>query len=168
MHPPIRSDRTFLVKRPLKLVFDAIGDMGMGQSFTVQSSRTRRNNQQARTGEPRPTRSSRDPPRQIGSQITCGSTTGTVNRTGSSHRSRVLYQFRGQPFNVTTNKGQTIYHFKQGEKGGLRDLPLSRKPIPIGHMATATSNLGITYSLTSNPGNVLQKVGNGSQCHSCI
>ena len=30
-------DRTFLVKRPLNLVFDAIGDMGRGQNFTVRA-----------------------------------------------------------------------------------------------------------------------------------
>ena len=52
--------------------------------------------------------------------------------------------------------------FKQGEKGGLRDLPLSRKPIPIGKMASSSSSLAISYALTANPGNVFQLVGNGA------
>ena len=56
--------------------------------------------------------------------------------------------------------GRPSITFKQGEKGGLRDLPLSRKPIPIGHMATSSSSLRLTFlALTSNPGNVLQTSG---------
>ena len=64
-------------------------------------------------------------------------------------------------FNVTTNNGQIIT-FKQGEKGGLRDLPLSRKPVPIGKMASSSSSLAISYALTANPGSVFQLVGNGA------
>jgi hypothetical protein len=64
-------------------------------------------------------------------------------------------------FSITNKQGQTIF-FKQGEKGGLRDLPLSRKPIPIGMMASSSSNLAISYALTANPGSVFQLVGNGA------
>ena len=70
-------DRTFLVKRPLKLVFDAIGDMGMGQSFTVKAVVL-----DGITNKPvpvNPTYSIVSGPATIsGSQITCGSSTGTV------------------------------------------------------------------------------------------
>ena len=153
-------NRTFLVKRPLKLVFDAIGDMGMGQSFTVKAVVL-----DGITNKPVPV----NPTYSIvsgaatisGSQITCGSSTGTVTVRAVATGTEYFTSSADKTFNVTNKQGQTIF-FKQGEKGGLRDLPLSRKPIPIGHMATATSNLGITYSLTSNPGNVLQKVGTGA------
>jgi hypothetical protein len=152
--------RTFLVKRPLKLVFDAIGDMGMGQSFTVKAVVL-----DGITNKPvpvNPTYSVVSGTATIsGSQITCGSSTGTVTVRAVATGTQFFTSSADKTFNVTNKQGQTIF-FKQGEKGGLRDLPLSRKPIPIGRMATATSNLGITYSLTSNPGNVLQKVGTGA------
>jgi hypothetical protein len=64
-------------------------------------------------------------------------------------------------FSITNKQGQTIF-FKQGEKGGLRDLPLSRKPVPIGMMGTSSSNLAVSYALTTNPGSVFQLVGNGA------
>jgi hypothetical protein len=153
-------NRTFLVKRPLKLVFDAIGDMGVGQSFTVKAVVL-----DGITNKPVPV----NPTYSIvsgtatisGSQITCGSSTGTVTVRAVATGTEYFTSSADKTFNVTNKQGQTIF-FKQGEKGGLRDLPLSRKPIPIGRMATATSNLGITYSLTANPGNVLQKVGTGA------
>jgi len=43
----------------------------------------------------------------------------------------------------------------------LRDLPLSRKPTPIGRMATATSNLAVSFTLTANPNNAMQIIGSG-------
>ena len=152
--------RTFLVKRPLKLVFDAIGDMGQGQSFTVKAVVL-----DGITNNPVPV----NPTYSIvsgaatinGSQITCGSSTGTVTVRAVATGTQYFTSSADKTFNVTNKQGQTIF-FKQGEKGGLRDLPLSRKPIPIGRMATASSNLGITYSLTANPGNVFQKVGSGA------
>ena len=153
-------NQTFLVKRPLTLVFDAIGDMGRGQSFTVKAVVL-----DGITNKPVPV----NPTYSIvsgtatisGSQITCGSSTGTVTVRAVATGTEYFTSSADKTFNVTNKQGQTIF-FKQGEKGGLRDLPLSRKPIPIGRMASATSNLGITYSLTANPGNVLQKVGTGA------
>jgi len=153
-------NQTFLVKRPLTLVFDAIGDMGRGQSFTVKAIVL-----DGITNAPvpvTPTYSIVSGSATIsGDQITCGSSTGTVKVRAVATGAQYFTSSADKTFNVTNKNGQSIF-FKQGEKGGLRDLPLSRKPIPIGRMATATSNLGITYSLTANPGNVLQKVGTGA------
>jgi hypothetical protein len=153
-------NQTFLVKRPLNLVFDAIGDMGRGQSFTIKAIVL-----DGITNSPVPV----NPTYSIvsgsatisGDQITCGSLTGTVKVRAVATGTQYFTSSADTTFNITNKQGQTIF-FKQGEKGGLRDLPLSRKPIPIGRMATATSNLGISFSLTSNPGNVLDKVGNGA------
>ena len=152
-------NQTFLVKRPLNFVFDAIGDMGKGQSFTIKAIVL-----DGITNSPVPV----NPTYSIvsgaatisGDQITCGSSTGTVKVRAVATGTAYFTSSADTTFNVTNKQGQTIF-FKQGEKGGLRDLPLSRKPVPIGRMATASSNLGITYSLTANPGNVFQLVDNG-------
>ena len=153
-------NRTFLVKRPLVFVFDNIGDMGMGQSFTVKAVVL-----DGITNQPvqvNPTYSIVSGVATIsGNQITCGSSTGTVTVRAVATGSQYFTSSADKTFNVTNKQGQSIF-FKQGEKGGLRDLPLSRKPVPIGRMATATSNLAITYSLTANPGNVFQLNGNGA------
>jgi hypothetical protein len=153
-------NRTFLVKRPLKLVFDAIGDMGMGQSFTVKAVVL-----DGITNKPvpvNPTYSVVSGTATIsGSQITCGSSTGSVTVRAVATGAQFFTSSADTTFNITNKQGQTIF-FKQGEKGGLRDLPLSRKPTPLGRMATATSNLAVTYTLTANPNNVMQLVGNGA------
>ena len=75
-----------------------------------------------------------------GSQITCGSSTGSVTVRAVATGAQYFTSSADTTFNITNKQGQTIF-FKQGEKGGLRDLPLSRKPTPLGRMATATSNL---------------------------
>ena len=64
-------------------------------------------------------------------------------------------------FEVNEKQGQQIT-MKHGEKGGLRDLPISRKPIPIGRMVGATSGLPITLTLVGGP-KVLKVVGTGSK-----
>jgi hypothetical protein len=152
--------RTFLVKRPLNLVFDAIGDMGQGQSFTVKAVVL-----DGITNKPvqvNPTYSIVSGAATInGSQITCGSSTGTVTVRAVATGTEYFTSSADKTFNVTNKQGQTIF-FKQGEKGGLRDLPLSRKPIPIGRMASSSSNLAISYALTANPSSVFQLVGNGA------
>ena len=66
----------------------------------------------------------------------------------------------GMPIGLAIQLGQSIT-FKQGETGGLRDLPLSLKPIPIARMVTSTSNLPVSLSLTVNPNSVMQLVGSG-------
>jgi hypothetical protein len=153
-------NRTFLVKRPLKLVFDAIGDMGVGQSFTVKAVVL-----DGITNKPvpvNPTYSVVSGTATIsGSQITCGSSIGSVTVRAVATGAQYFTSSADTTFNITNKQGQTIF-FKQGEKGGLRDLPLSRKPTPLGTMATATSNLAVSYALTANPNNVMQLVGEGA------
>ena len=59
-----------------------------------------------------------------------------------------------------TNKDGQWITFKQGEKGGLRDLPLSRKPIMLGRMANSSaSNVNVTYQIvgTGHKGVVIKK-----------
>jgi hypothetical protein len=141
-------DRTFLVKRPLTLIFDSIGNMAMGQSFTVRAVVM-----DASTNKPVPvipTYSIISGPATINKDvITCGNSTGTVTVRAVATGAEYFTANVSTTFTINNLQGQIIT-FKQGEKGGLRDLPISRKPIPIGHMATNSSNRDITFTLTAN------------------
>jgi hypothetical protein len=151
--------RTFLVKRPLKLVFDNIGDMGQGQNFLVKAIVL--DGITNRPVQVSPTYSVVSGSATIsGNRITCGSSNGTVRVRAVATGAQFFTSSADTTFNITAKQGQSIL-FKQGEKGGLRDLPLSRKPIPIGRMANATSDLAVSYSLTANPNNVMQLIGDG-------
>ena len=134
--------------------------MGRGQNFTVRAVVL-----DGITNKPvqvTPTYSIVSGPATVnGSQIACGSTTGTVQVRAVATGSVYYTSSATASFSITNKEGQTIF-FKQGEKGGLRDLPLSRKPVPIGKMASSSSNLGISYALTANPGSVFVLDGNGA------
>jgi hypothetical protein len=155
----VAVDRTFLVKRPLTLVFDAIGDMGRNQQFVVKAVVL-----DGITNQPvqvSPTYSIISGPATVnGGQITCGNTTGVVQVRAVATGAAFFTTTETASFNVTNKQGQTIL-FKQGERGGLRDLPLSRKPTPLGRMATASSNLGVSFTLSSNPNNAMEISGSG-------
>ena len=150
-------DRTFLVKRPLNLVFDAIGDMGRNQQFSVKAvvldGITNRPVQVV------PTYSIVSGPATIsGNQITCGNATGAVTIRAVATGSAFFTTTATTTFNVTLKDGQTIL-FKQGEKGGLRDLPFHDDT--YGKMATASSGLGVTFTIDSNPNNVMHLLETG-------
>ena len=95
-----------------------------------------------------------------GHSITCGNSLGQVTIKASATSSTYQTTEQSQTFNVTNKDGQWIV-FKQGEKGGLRDLPLSRKPIPLGRFATTSSGLPVTYSIHSQSKTALKLIGNG-------
>ena len=153
-------DSTFLVKRPLTLIFDSIGDMGKQQQFTVRAVVLDGiSNQPVQVS---PTYSIISGPASVsGGQITCANTTGVVQVRAVATGAAFFTTTATTSFNVTNKQGQTIF-FKQGEAGGLRDLPLSRKPTPLGRMASASSNLGVTFELTANPNNAMQINGSGA------
>ena len=153
-------DCTFLVKRPLTLIFDSIGDMGKQQQFTVRAVVLDGiSNQPVQVS---PTYSIISGPASVsGGQITCGNATGVVQVRAVATGAAFFTTTATTSFNVTNKEGQTIF-FKQGEAGGLRDLPLSRKPTPLGRMASASSNLGVTFVLTANPNNAMQINGSGA------
>jgi hypothetical protein len=79
--------------------------------------------------------------------ITCGNSLGSVTIEASISSNAYQTTVVSRTFNVTNKDGQWI-SFKQGEKGGLRDLPLSRKPIPLGPMASSSApNVNISYAI---------------------
>jgi hypothetical protein len=141
-------DRTFLVKRPLTLIFDSIGNMAKNQQFTVRAVVT-----DASTNKPVnvvPTYSVVSGPATInGNTVTCGNTIGSVTIRAVATGSEYFTANSTATFTINNLQGQIIT-FKQGEAGGLRDLPISRKPIPIGKMATVNSNQNITYTMGTN------------------
>jgi hypothetical protein len=150
--------QTFLVKRPALLIFDPIGDMGKGQTFPARAKAF-----DAITRKPLPLTPSfsitQGSATASGKMITCGNSLGivTVEATISSNAYQTTVASRD--LNVTNKDGQWI-SFKQGEKGGLRDLPLSRKPIPLGPMASSSApNVNITYQIwgTGHKGVVIKK-----------
>ena len=149
--------------RPLSVVFDSIGDMGRNQVFQVKAIILDGITNQAT--QIQPVYSIVSGPATIsGSQITCGNSTGVVTVRAVASGSNFFTSSATSTFNITNKPGQTI-DFKLQETGGLRDLILSPKPTPIGRMATTTSNLTVSFSLTANPGNVFQLVGSGANAN---
>ena len=156
--PALPVDRTFLVKRPLTLIFDSIGNMAMGQSFTVRAVVM-----DASTNKPVPvipTYSIISGSATInGNLITCGNSTGSVTVKAVATGAEYFTASSTTTFTINNLQGQIIT-FKQGEKGGLRDLPISRKPIPIGMMATNSSNRDITFTVGAN--DIVEFAGGGN------
>jgi hypothetical protein len=141
-------EKTFLVKRPLTLIFDAIGNMAMGQSFNVRAVVM-----DASSNKPvnvLPTYSIVSGPATInGSTVACGSSTGSVTIRAVATGAEYFTANSTTTFTINNLQGQIIT-FKQGESGGLRDLPISRKPIPLGMMAINSSNRNVTFSMSAN------------------
>ena len=171
--------RTIAVKKGLNLVFDGIGAMGKNQvvplrakvfnkvtnkvipvpiTFTVVSGPTGT----AITG---------------GNKVTCGNATGSVVvKATTTNPSGAFAAFamtsKTTSFTITNKNGQMIV-FKHGESGGLRDLPFSRKPIPIGRMVTSMAspttptNIPVVLSLVDENGdpttsNFVKIIGSGA------
>ena len=88
-----------------------------------------------------------------------GSFTLTVSVADTNSVTAKRYVPRTASVTITVDSsktGQTILVQDGGSGGfGLRDLPLSRKPIAIGKMFKASSNLNISFSITSDPQKII-------------
>jgi hypothetical protein len=155
---------------PLSLIFDSIGTMGTGQTFKVRAVLMN-----ATTGKPVYM------PKYLanGGSVTYsktaqtgggGSISGTSVTTGSSSGSITIKAyatgggFETKYTSITvqvdgSKTGQKIIVREGGDSGGLRDLPISRRPIGIGQMFSSTSNLAVSYSVPDNA--PVKKVGTG-------
>jgi hypothetical protein len=165
--------RTIAVKKGLNLVFDDIGNMGKNQvvplrakafnkvtnkyvpvgiTFTVVSGPTGT----AITG---------------GDKVTCGNAEGAVvvkatTTDASGAFSAFAMTSKSRSFTINNKNGQMIV-FKHGESGGLRDLPFSRKPIPIGRMVssmaspTQGSGIDVTLSIVGGANSFVEITGTG-------
>jgi hypothetical protein len=146
---------------PLSLIFDSIGTMGTGQTFKVRAVLMN-----ATTGKPVYM------PKYLatGGSVTYsktaqtgggGSISGTSVTTGSSSGSITIKAyatgggFETKHTSITvqvdgSKTGQKIIVREGGDSGGLRDLPISRRPIGIGQMFSSTSKLAVSYSVPKN------------------
>ena len=165
-------DQSFPVKRPVKLSFDNPSTKGANDVFKLNAIVLDglTNNPIDPAIAPTPSYSILSGGNLItllGNRVTCGSSSGTVKIRAVVSGAAFVTANKDATFDIDASKsGQTIT-FKQGEKGGLRDLPLSRKPIPIGLMAytdakDANNNrLPLSFTLTGNPNKVAKIVGTG-------
>jgi hypothetical protein len=159
-------DRTFAVKRPLTLVFDNIGTKGTNDTFTANAVVRDGITGKPLTGgnAPNPNYSIVSGPASVsGSSVTTGNTSGTVVIRAIITGASFITTTAQKTFTVDASKnGQTIFlPSEQNNKGGLRDLPMSRRPIPIGKMFKSSSNLAVSVSLTNSPNNIAKIIGTG-------
>jgi hypothetical protein len=165
-------DRNFMVKRPLKLSFDNPSTKGANNVFKLKAIVLDgiTNNPIDPAVAPTPTYSVISGGSLIslnGDTVTCGTSSGNVTVRAVVSGGAFVTTSKDATFEIDASKsGQTIT-FKQGEKGGLRDLPLSRKPIAIGLMAFTDAKDGnnnplpLSFSLTANPNKVAKISGTG-------
>ena len=109
-----------------------------------------------------------------GKKVTCGTSEDTVvvkatTTDPSGAFSAFAMTSKNRSFAINNKQGQMIV-FKHGESGGLRDLPFSRKPIPIGRMVTSmaspttATNIDVTIAISGgSPGynNFIEIKGTG-------
>ena len=146
---------------PLSLIFDSIGTMGTGQTFKVRAVLMN-----ATTGKPvympkyiatggsvtySKTAQTGGGESISGTSVTTGSSSGSITikayATGGGFETKhtsITVQVDG------SKTGQKILVREGGDSGGLRDLPISRRPIGIGQMFSSTSNLAVSYSVPNN------------------
>ena len=162
-----------LVGRPLTVLFDGGGTMGTSESFKARV--TLKDGTTGRVIDPTVYTSigiSYSVTNSVtgatnasvsGNTVSTGTTAGsfTVNAsvTDTNFVTAKRYVPKTASITVTvddTKDGQAIL-VSDGKPGefGLRDLPLSRLPIPIGKMFKTTSNLDITYTITSDPQQII-------------
>jgi len=173
-----RSFTVTSVGDSLTLIFDNVGTMGTGQTFKVRAVLIN-----GTTGKPvnmaRYIASGGSLTYSITSRTDNGSpASGTVTpssgyasvTTGDANGSITLKAyatgggFETKQTSITvsvdsTKSGQKIIVLEGGDTGGLRDLPISRKPINIGFMFRSSSNLGLSYSVPGD--SPVQVVGSG-------
>jgi hypothetical protein len=161
--------RTIAVKKGLNLVFDDIGDMGKNQVVPLRAKVFNKV-----TNQPLPvdiTFTVVSGPGTItgGNKVTCGTSEDTVvvkatTTDPAGAFSDYAMTSKSRSFAINNKQGQTIV-FKHGERGGLRDLPFSRKPIPIGRMVTTTAtgtDIEVVLSL-QDPSPFVEVVGSGAK-----
>jgi hypothetical protein len=166
--------RTIAVKKGLNLVFDAIGDMGKNQ---VVPLRAKVFNKVTNKVMPVPITFTvvSGPTGTVitgGDKVTCGNAEGPVvvkatTTDPSGAFSEFVMTSKSLSFTINDKQGQMII-FKHGESGGLRDLPFSRKPIPIGRMVssmaspTAATNIPVSLAIVGGASNFVEVVGTGA------
>jgi hypothetical protein len=155
-------DRSFKVKWPVNILFDPIGLMGNGQVFTIKASV-----RNAITGQvfdkgiaPTPVFSVVSGPATVsGNTVTCGTTNGDVTIRAIVQGPLFMTTQRETTFTLDASKLGQVLHLAGEDKGQkLRDLPLGRKPIMLGHLFKSSSGLPVSISLNVD-GKIAKIVG---------
>ena len=177
--PETRTFFVELVGRPLTVLFDGGGTMGANESFKAQVSlkdgvtgklidRTKYTSLSVSFSITNSVTGTTNASISSGT-VNTGTGSGSFRLTVSVSDSNPLAPKRYVPktasitITVDSSKsGQRILVADGGSGGfGLRDLPLSRKPIAIGKMFKATSNLELSYTLSA--GSPFDLVGTGAK-----
>ena len=81
-------------------------------------------------------------------KLTTGNGTGTVRVKASASPTGYESKFKYMDVNVTNDRDQRIMVREGGDSGGLRDLPISRRPVPIGLMFNLAGDSVASRSLS--------------------
>jgi hypothetical protein len=165
--PAPKVEHSFTIGDLMNVSFEPVATMGYSQSFKVRAWAYDANNGMLLNGKNGITMTYT---KESGPATISGNTV-TTNSSGSGDVvikvtvSGLSYAPGTATLNISidpTKKGQVIT-FLRGEKGGLGNLQLSSKPVFLGKMASANSNLPITFTLVNNPNNIAKIVGVGDK-----
>jgi hypothetical protein len=163
--PAAQVEHSFMIGDPMSVSFEPVGTMGNNQSFKVRAWAYDATNGALLNGK---NGISMTYVRVSGPATVSGNTVST-NSSGSGVV-KIKVTVSGLTYapgtaNLTftvdgSKQGQNIT-FLRGEKGGLGNLQLSNRPIFLGKMASANSNLPITFELINNPNKIAKIIGSG-------
>ena len=148
-------DRSFKVKYPVKITFDPIGLMGNNQVFQIKAAIRNAINDQLfpPTIAPTPQFSIVSGPATVaGSTITCGSTSGSVTIRAIVDGPMFIRKEKETTFTLDASKQGQIISGQGDYSDKIPDLPLSRKPIMLGHLFKSSSNLAVSVQLKNRLG----------------
>ena len=172
-HPVSHSFFVKLVGKPMTLIFDIGGTMGTNQSLkpkvTLKDGVTGKVIDRTKytslsvtysiTNSVSGTTNATVSSGTVNTGTGSGSFTLTVSVTDSNSVAAKRYVPRTASATITVDSSKTGQTIKVHDGGsgsfGLRDLPLSRKPIMIGKMFEASSGQPISFSITSDPSKII-------------
>ena len=169
-----------LVGRPMVLIFDGGGTMGTGESFKPRVSlkdgvtgklidRTQYTSLTVAfsiTNSVTGTTNASVSSGTVSTGSSDGNFTLSVSITDSNSVASKRYVPKTASLTIEVESGKTGQTIKVHDGGsgsfGLRDLPLSRKPIAIGKMFETTSNLALTFSIANDSQKIAAIKGTGA------
>jgi hypothetical protein len=165
--PAAQVEHSFMIGDAMSVSFEPVGTMGNNQSFKVRAWAYDATNGALLNGKNGITMTYA----RVSGPATVSGNTVSTNSSGSGEV-KIKVTVTGLTYapgtaNLTftvdgSKQGQTIT-FLRGEKGGLGNLQLTNRPVALGRMASANSNLPITFELINNPNKIAKIIGSGSK-----
>jgi hypothetical protein len=163
--PAAQVEHSFMIGDAMSVSFEPVGTMGNNQSFKVRAWAYDATNGALLNGKNGITMTYA----RVSGPATVSGNTVSTNSSGSGEV-KIKVTVTGLTYapgtaNLTftvdgSKQGQTIT-FLRGEKGGLGNLQLTNRPVALGRMASANSNLPITFELINNPNKIAKIIGSG-------